>query len=339
MLSVSRTAYSLGQRDRQSNWKRNSAECELARAPGVWNGIPCKFILPIEHATLNLWAPIRDDVQTYFRSRDVAWHDEESRDYGPRSSRGPSPHLLDSQVCAINFWWGLARSASALAAVLRTVFPDLKEVVAIRSREAAMPPEWIGLRNYLGERGWMRRGAHATSADFLVAYVDANGARHGVLVESKYSESYGPDEWKRVSSKGTNRVEIYRGNFELPDGPFKRDVDIFIEDLLIEPFDQHLRQQLLARAMERAGESNLETVTCLHVAPRGNDAFHRGVTAPRLATRGGTVAEAWRSILRIPGRYLSVAYEDLFSRAVALRDPGLDAWCAYQRARYPWEDP
>jgi hypothetical protein len=338
MPGVPRTAYSLGQRERQSHWKRVSAECELARAHGVWKGIPCKFILPVEHATLNLWVPIRDDVLAYFRSRGVAWHDEESRDYGPRASPGPSPHLLDSQVCAINFWWGLARSASALAAVLRTVFADLEEVVAVQTGEPPMPPEWIGLRNYLGESGWMRRGAHATSADFLVVFVDADGARHGVLIESKYSESYEPDAWKRVSPRGTNRADIYRGEFELPDGPFRSDVDIVIEDLLIEPFDQHLRQQLLARAMERASESNLKTVTCLHVAPRGNEAFHRGVTAPKLAARGGTVGDAWRSILRIPTRYRSVAYEDLFSRALALCDSTLDAWCAYQSARYPWKD-
>lgn len=300
--------------------------------------MPCDFILPVEHAELNLWAPIREEVLTYFRNSDVAWHDEENEGYGSRTDPGPSPHLLDSQVCALNFWWGLARQPSALAAALRSVFPDLDAVVAVRPGEPLATPEWIGLRNYLGERGWKRRGTLATSTDFLIAYADVEGLRHGILVASKYTESYEADAWRRVSNRGTDRAATYRGEFEQPDGPFRRDLGIGVEDLLIEPFDQHLRQQLLARAMEREGESGLRTVTCLHVAPRSNDTFHRSLTAPKLAERASTVSEAWRSILRDPSRYRSVAYEDLFALIAGLRDPALDEWLAYQRARYPWAE-
>lgn len=141
-----------------------------------------------------------------------------------------------------------------------------------------------------------------------------------------------------VSPHGTERAAIYRPQFEQPDGPVRVDLGLLVEDLLIDPFDQHLRQQLLARAMERAGEAGLRTVTCLHVAPRGNDAFRDGVTAPKLAARASTVGDAWRSILRDPDRYRSVAYEDLFALVAGLRESALVEWTAYQRARYPWEE-
>jgi hypothetical protein len=217
--------------------------------------------------------------------------------------------------------------------------PDVEVVAVLSLGEPLVLPQWIGLRNYLGEVSWGRRGAYATSADFLIVYVDRRGERHGVLVESKYTESCEPDKWLRFSNRGTDRAATYRAAFEQPDGPVRGGLDVLVEDLLIEPFDQHLRQQLLARAMEREGESGLRTVTCLHVAPRGNDAFRTGVTAPKLAARASSVGEAWGAILREPARYRSVAYEDLFAFVVGLHEPALEDWVAYQRARYPWEGP
>jgi hypothetical protein len=334
--AVVRTEFSRAERERQSAWRRTSTDCAAAGGPGSWRRVPCDFILPVEHAELNLWAPIRDEVRAYFRANDVAWHDGDNEDYGRRAAPGPSPHLLDSQVCAVNFWWGLARWPAVLAAVLRSVFADVEDVVAVSPGEPLVVPEWIGRRNYLGERGSRRRGAYATSADFLVVYVDAAGGRHGLLLESKYTESYEPERWRRTSERGTDRAAIYRAELERPDGPLRDDLGVGIEDLLIEPFDQHLRQQLLARAMEREGESDLRTVTCFHVSPRSNTAFHEGVTSPRLAARAATVGQAWRSLLRDEARYVSAAYEDLFARAAALDDPALAPWVAYQRARYPW---
>lgn len=191
---MTRTQYSRDQRRRQIAWKRASPDCEGARGPGFYDGTPCGFILPMEHAALNLWAPIRAEVIEHFRTRYIAWHDEEKEEYGPRAAPGPSPHLLDSQICALNFWWGLARHPASLAVALRSVLPDLDAVAAIEPGEPLVLPEWIGLRNYLGELGSRRRGKFATSADFLIVYLDRRGERHGVLVESKYSESYEPDQ-------------------------------------------------------------------------------------------------------------------------------------------------
>jgi hypothetical protein len=73
-----RTQYSLEQRRRQIAWKHASPDCHGARDSGSWSGIPCDFILPIERAEQNLWAPIRAELVEHFRSRNIAWHGERS---------------------------------------------------------------------------------------------------------------------------------------------------------------------------------------------------------------------------------------------------------------------
>lgn len=333
-----RSPYALAERRRQSRWKGAATDLPPgARAKGQWQSIPCDFILPGEFAPFNLWDPIRAEVLDYFSRHDVVWHDADNDGYGPRPP-GPSPHLLDSQVCALNFWWGLAHSPVGLAVALRTVFDDLDGVVPPLEdhRGILVVPEWIGCRNYLGERGERRRGQFATSADLLLAFVDQRGDKHGVLLESKYTETYPQGRWRIRSERGTDRAAIYRPEYERPDGPILAATGIVVEDLLIEPFDQHLRQQLLAAAMEREREAGFRSVTCLHVAPHANTAFHAGITAPKLAARGTTVAEAWRSILGVPSRYRSVSYEAVFAELTRLSDQRLSIWCGYQRARYGW---
>ncbi len=288
------------------------------------------YLLPAPCASENLWQPIRDEVLAFFREHEIAWHEEDQTKYGPRERGGPSPNLLDSQVCALNFWWGLGQTPRALDVVLKSIFEDVRAVVSPDGAGALVLPEWIGATNHLGERSGRQRGRYATSADLLLAYEDHRGDRHGVLLESKYTEHYPAGDWRRLSASGTDRAAIYRPAFNLNDSPFRPEA-CELTDLLIEPFDQHLRQQLLAAAMERTHELGFATVTCLHVAPRANEAFHRGLTAPTMVGRGETVGKAWGTLLRVPCRYRTAAYEDVFERVA---DDG--PWSKYQRVRYGW---
>ena len=286
---------------------------------------------------LSLWEPIRAGALEYFKTEGIVWHQGGAPVYGPAPAGGPSPHLLDSQVCAVNFWWGLGLSPSSLTAPLRSVFPDVHRVVPPAESGPLAEVEWVGKKSYLGEKGWPSRGEYATAADLLLAYEDSSGRRHGVLVESKYTESYPPDDWKDRGKSGKTRLKTYTPLFEAPDSPILKDLGLELKDLLIEPFYQHLRQQLLASEMERAGELGFETVTCLHVSPRANLAFHEGITAPKMKKFRDTVGEAWPKILVQPDRYRSVAYEDLFAAVAATADPQMIGWEQYQRARYGWE--
>lgn len=335
---MEKTPYQLAQRRQQARWKQSTAELPTdARSPGRWRKVPSvPFILPIEWAASNLWAPIRPEVLSYFDEFDIEFHDGDTEDYGSRPASGPSPHLLDSQVSALNFWWPLQRTPVLLADLLRTVVPGVARVVPpLVGQSRLMEFEWIGLENYLGEKGRARRrGKFATSADVLLAYEDAAGTRHGVLLESKYTEAYPPEKWTGRSERGTDRVAIYRPSFALPDSPFRKDVEL--EALFVEPFDQHLRQQLLAAAMERSHELGFVTVSCLHVAPRANVDFHRRITSPRLRTRGSTVAEVWTSLLAQPSRHATLAYEDAFDFVAG--SAALPEWTAYQLARFAHGD-
>jgi hypothetical protein len=70
------------------------------------------------------------------------------------------------------------------------VLHNVGEAVSLERTGPLVEPEWIGKRNYMGERGIRRRGQYTTSADVLIAYDDSDGHRHGLLVESKYTETY-----------------------------------------------------------------------------------------------------------------------------------------------------
>lgn len=323
------------QRLRQSafkqSWKRFS---RAARVDGEYRKKPYPFVLPAGFARDNLWDPIRDAALRHFYVQRIAWHDGQNR--GPLERREPSPHLLDSQICAVNFWWGLSLSPDSLAVALRSVFDDVERVVLPSESGPIAEVEWVGLERYLGERGWPGRGEFATSADLLLAYEDSSGNRHGVLVESKYTETYSPENWLNTGKKGHTRRSTYQPLFAAKDSPIRQDRDVELDDLLIEPFYQHLRQQLLAGEMERARELDFATVTCLHVSPQANRTFHKGITAPKLRKLGDTVGEAWKAILVNPDRYRSIAYEDLFSAVASTRNPELVGWEQYQRSRYGW---
>src|SRR5260370_10512334 len=274
-------------RRHQSKWKvSTSGLSEAARVPGGWQEVPASFILPIDQASETLWAPIRDEVLEAFRRDAIIWHNGDSLNYGPREVPGPSPHLLDSQVACLNFWWGLSERPLALAAVLERVFPDLERMVPPTPGGPLLAPEWIGTANYLGQADTpgrpRRRGEFTASVHLLLAYEDKGGKRHGVLLESKYTERYVNQRWR------TDRVTLYGPPFEAADSPIRLDRVTSVDQLLIEPFYQHLRQQLLATAMERAQELGFVTVSVLHVAPEANRAYHEGITAPLLSQWGNT---------------------------------------------------
>ena len=281
------TQYTKEQRKLQAEWKHTAPglPCE-ARQVGSWKKAPRDFIIPIHFAEYNIWEPIRGEVLQHFEAERIEWHSGRTDHFGPRERPGPSPHLLDSQICAINFWWGLSQSPAGLTTALRSLLGSVAAVAAPEPDGPLVEPEWIGKRNYMGELGQRGRGRYATSADVLIAYHDPKGRRHGVLVESKYTETYEPNVPLRWSERGTDRAEIYRAEVNRPDGPIKTGAGVEFEDLMFDPFDQHLRQQLLAAAMEREHELGFETVTCLHVAPEANGDFHGRITAPKLVGWG-----------------------------------------------------
>lgn len=327
------SAFSENARRQQSQWKACTPDLsEAARVRGLWRLKTRSYVLPAQHATQTLWSPIRAEVLDTFERDQIVWHDVDSEDYGARTMPGPPPHLMSSQVACLNFWWGLSQSPTVLATVLKTVFPELDRMVPPVAGGSLIAPEWIGARNYLGEADSperpRRRGQFTTSADLLLAYEDVTGRRHGIMVESKYSERYVNQRFR------PDRVALYGPFLDLQTGPIRRDRVVCVDLLLIEPFYQHLRQQLLAAAMEDAHELEFESVSVLHVAPKANRAYHEGITSPSLTKWGNTISAIWVELLRDPSRYRSISYEAAFNTA---RVAGMSAdWIEYQSKRYAW---
>lgn len=297
--------------------------------PGVYRGKPRTFCLPSEHAQENLFPGIRKAALEYFAIHDIKWHDgQDGR---------PSNHLCDSQVCCVNFLFPFAAKPDALAEILRPVFPMLQEMVVMENGQY-VAFEWIGQENYLGERtfgnGIRTRGANFTSADAAVMFKRTDGKRQIVLIEWKYTESYG-GESLRVAKSGTDRTEIYRPLFEQADCPLRKDMLPCFDSLFFEPFYQFMRQQFLAHEMEKARELGADVVSVLHIAPDHNRDF-RKVTSPTLTAFDMTATNVWRRLVRDPESFVSVSTENMFGRLSTERLPGMGEWRNYINQRYPW---
>ena len=302
---------------------------DAARADGIYKGQARPFCLPLEYAEENLFPGIRQSAPAYFASQRIKWHDGQSGK--------PSNHLCDSQVCCLNFSFPFADQPRALAEVLRPVFPAIREMLPIENGQY-IACEWIGQRNYLDEKishnGSRTRGANCTSADAMVLFEHTDGKQQIVLIEWKYTESYGGTSLK-IAKSGTDRTTIYRPLFERDDCPINKDLLPNFDSLFYEPFYQFMRQQFLAHEMERAQELGANTVSVLHVAPARNTDFHK-VTSPKLETLGETATSIWKKLARPRDRFISVSTEELFGKLSVDQLPEMQAWLDYVSMRYAW---
>lgn len=300
-----------------------------ARSDGLYKGKLRPFCLPRDHAEENLFPGIRNIVPNYFAKYEIKWHDGQDR--------RPSNHLCDSQICCVNFLMPFADQPRALAEVLRPLFPELKIMLPIENGQY-VACEWIGAENYLNEimsrNGKRTRGANFTSADAAVMFERNNGEKQIVLIEWKYTESYGETSYK-VAKSGRDRIAIYQALFDRVDCPINKKLLPDFGALFYEPFYQFMRQQLLAHEMEQEKELGANIVSLLHIAPARNSDFHR-VTSSELRGLGNSAIDIWKKLVISPERFTSVSTEHLFGNLSVERLPEMQAWLAYINDRYAW---
>jgi len=317
------------ERARQTVYKATSPTISAAaRADGIYRGSPRPFCLPVEHAAENLFPAIRQSARDYFASMGIQWHQGQNGN--------PSNHLCSSQVCCVNMLWPFADQPKALATVLRPLFPTLETMLPIECGQY-VACEWIGAQDYLGEArhgGARARGANYTSADAAVMFARRDGRRQIVLIEWKYTESYGRTAL-RFSKSGADRLAVYRPLLEGSDCPIDCTQLPSLDALFYEPFYQLMRQQLLAHEMERAHELDADVVSVLHIAPEHNAAFRR-VTSPALVRLGDSATAVWTRLTRLSNRFRSTSQEQLFGRLTAEQLPKMAEWLYTVQARYPW---
>jgi hypothetical protein len=275
----------------------------------------------------NLNPMIRDSLLDHFDRAMIQWHQH-------------CNHALSSQVCCVNFLGPLMHRPEHLSRIIADALgiapPQMLPVGQGRDgADIFVDFEWIGLSNYLGEwpkNGKASRGANATSADAVVRMTDADGAITTILIEWKYTESYGAP--LRPAGNPT-RIRRYKDKAFAPDGPIRADHGLTVEDFFWEPFYQLLRQQMLAWRMERAREDDATRVIVLHLSPAGNQTLHK-VTAQSLRAFGENVFTVFSNFLADPSRFHATTIESAFTptlKDIVASDPA-DPWAAYLLDRY-----
>jgi hypothetical protein len=237
----------------------------------------------------------------------------------------------------VNFLFPFADRPNELAQVFRLVYPEIEKMLPVENGRY-VSFEWIGQENYLGERvsrsGQRSRGANCTSADSIVMFERKDKKRQVVLIEWKYTESYG-GTFLKIADSGTDRTEIYMHLFEKADCPINKDLLPSFDSLFYEPFYQFMRQQFLASEMEKAHELGADVVSVLHIAPAHNDDF-RKVTSPELEKLGESATSIWKKLVKNEGRFISVNIEKLFGNLSEAQLPEMKSWVEYIHARYQW---
>jgi hypothetical protein len=324
-----------------------------ACSPGLYGDVPRAFALAVGRSSENLWTGIRAEALTYFGERRIPWYDGIDGELDPDTRRGPSSHLCCSQSSCVNAWFPFVRDPGRLLPVLRAIGYDAVEMLPMALDESLpdgsspfLAFEWIGQRDYLAEgrsrsRGRGRsqrsvtppprvRGQGTTSADIAVRFRDGKGRVQIVLGAWRYTEAYPNGKSLEISDPGTDRLATYGPPLKAPGCQIRLGGRSF-DQLFYDPFDQLMRLQLLASAMEREREMDATVVSILHVAPAANQALMRRITSPPLRDLGSNIHRVWAALVA-EDRFRGMASEDVLPVLLAYApDPN---WAAYMALRY-----
>lgn len=262
-------------------------------------------VIPYAIADQVLQADVRESAMSYFTTHDVKWWtsswDGRTSDMAAR----PTGHLNSSQVACVNHLEPARQDATVAQQVLNSIDDSLRP--APLSPDGYVHYEWIGNANYLGERGSRTRGANVTSLDAVMCG-ERGAGRVLVAIEWKYLEQYHGKSTAK-STRGADRVATYRHLLDQPDCP------ISVPDitwLFYEPYDQLMRQTLLAWQMAKCHEFGATDWIHILVVPEGNQLLRQSAqSAPDL--QGSDMTEKWSSVLRDPHRFRVVTPTELLA--------------------------
>jgi hypothetical protein len=260
---------------------------------GARLGPKYEFCLPAEYAGLSLLPEVREPALALFAELGIPWH--------AGIDGGPGNHLLSSQVQCVNALGQMVADPNRII----DAFGPILGTEAVHEIEPGrwLTFEYIGSEDHLNEavEGKRTRGAHCTSVDAAFVHRTHEGTCELILVEWKYTESYGPRTI--VHAKDAVRRDRYGDLLAAADSPIDADLLPF-EELLQEPLYQLVRQQLLAYELEKAAEHGAERVRVVHVLPAGNAAYQASLHGAAAMKLGATVKDVWQCLLRLPDRFV-----------------------------------
>ncbi|NLV45866.1 MAG: hypothetical protein GXY07_15360, partial [Candidatus Hydrogenedentes bacterium] len=266
----------------------------------------------LKDPSLNLWAGIREDAKHYFSSNHIPWWKGLSED--------PTGHMLSSQVACVNHLYYVRQRKDIATAILKFIDPTVEEALPVQTGYVEF--EYIGTCQYLKEKAFTR-GANCTSIDAVMLGMTSGKDRVLFLLEWKYTEFYEPKDLYIP-----RRSKVYDPLITSPEGPFV--ADLTPRSLYYEPFYQMMRQTLLAWQFEKHAELGCSRCINVHAIPEKNRNLKENITAPGL--HGKTIHDAWRSILKIPQKYVAIDPYKLLKDSCDL--PDTRSWIAYLKSRY-----
>jgi len=258
-----------------------------------------RFVL--QNPYLNLWEEIRPNALEYFRINKVPWWEG--------TTEMPTGHLLSSQIACVNHLFYLRNKKDLATKLLQNIDSRIVSAVEIPYPDTDagyVAFELIGKENYLGERQHTR-GEFSTSVDAVMIGKKTNGKNILVLIEWKYTESYGAEKSRYIPA----RYRIYNPLLGDTESPIKKISykNRPFEPLYYEPFYELIRQTLLGWKMTSAQEYGCDEYIHLYVVPDENLELLLNNTSPGLA--GSTLNEAWQNILKNPNLFKIISPKKL----------------------------
>ena len=283
------------------------------------------YVLAPELARDNLLAGVRESALDYFDQHQIRWWlstaEEAERAALAALLRAPTGHLNSSQVACVNHLEPARLDNELALAVARRLDPRVREV-RDTGEGGFVAFEWIGDKSYLNERGARTRGARLTSIDAIMRVTLDDDTPMLILIEWKYTETYEKGREMRYADDGTDRVERYRKLIEAEDSPLLPGAP---ERLFYEPYEQLMRQTLLAAAVAADSETPELTWVHVHVIPGENLELRTRVKQAVPLLEGNTLDETWQGALRAPERYRVVTPSDVVPASVPT------SWAGWRR--------
>lgn len=292
--------------------KAVKSRASLFRDPGsgIFYRKERDFVL--KDPSLNLWDGIREDALAYFKANKIKWWMGQGED--------PTGHLLSSQVACLNHLYFARQRQDVATALLKRLDPSIKEALTVTSGFVEF--EYIGSKQLLKEKAFTR-GANCTSIDAVMLGITTSGKRILFLIEWKYTENYEVE-----NLYVPERAKVYDELIKKADSPFAPGINP--QSFYYEPFYQMMRQTLLGGLFESTRELGCDQCLNVHVIPKDNKELTLNITSPTL--RGRDIHTTWKSLLKVPDKYLVIDPVMLCAEAAKLGDA--KSWSSYLNKRY-----